>query len=122
MAGPKQATKANSDVSGAVTTLWGSYLDQTPDRLKLIDAFLVFIMLSGIVQFVYCVLVTNFPFNAFLAGFSSCIGQFVLTASLRSQVNPENRSEFRDVSPERAFADFALGSIVLHFFVYNFLG
>ncbi|EIW82472.1 defender against death DAD protein [Coniophora puteana RWD-64-598 SS2] len=122
MAGPKQAAKANSDVSGAVTTLWGSYLDQTPDRLKLIDAFLVFIMLSGIVQFVYCVLVTNFPFNAFLAGFSSCIGQFVLTASLRSQVNPENRSEFKDVSPERAFADFALGSIVLHFFVYNFLG
>ena len=122
MAGPKQAAKANSDVSAAVSTLWSSYLDQTPDRLKLIDAFLVFIMLSGIVQFVYCVLVTNFPFNAFLAGFSSCIGQFVLTASLRSQVNPENRSEFKDVSPERAFADFALGSIVLHFFVYNFLG
>ena len=73
--------------------------------------------------------------------FSSTIGQFVLTASLRSQVNPENKNEFKDVSPERcvilagnlvdarltwdiyrAFADFALGSIVLHFFVFNFLG
>lgn len=33
--------------------------------------------------------------------FSSCVGQFVLTASLRSQVNPENRGTFKDVSPER---------------------
>lgn len=72
--------------------------------------------------------------------FSSTVGQFVLAASLRSQVNPDNKDEFKDVSPERfvfnckgsdfqsshacsrAFADFALGSIVLHFFVYNFLG
>lgn len=77
-------------------------------------------MLSGIMQFLYCALVTNFPFNAFLAGyvvmpiivllsmsslmldsFGSCVGQFVLTASLRSQVNPVNRSEFKDISPER---------------------
>lgn len=73
--------------------------------------------------------------------FASTVGQFVLTASMRSQVNPENRNEFKDVSPERyatthtyknitsvsmkcarAFGDFALGSVVLHFFVYNFLG
>jgi oligosaccharyltransferase complex subunit epsilon len=69
------------------------------------------------------------------------VGQFVLTASLRSQVNPRNKDEFKEVSPERcvlsrreltdtavltrplrAFADFALGSLVLHFFVFNFLG
>lgn len=71
--------------------------------------------------------------------FSSTVGQFVMAASLRSQVNPDNKNEFKEVSPERcacsaficcakpyllnrAFADFALGSIVLHFFVYNFLG
>lgn len=159
---PAPSVPSPSVASGALHTLWKAYNDQTPDRLKFIDAFLVFIMLSGVVQFLYCVLVTNFPFNAFLAGyapfrpqapcaaltvalcfharFSSTIGQFVLTASLRSQVNPENRAEFKEVSPERcvshlfmrrhttahlscsAFADFALGSIVLHFFVYNFLG
>ncbi|TRM68500.1 DAD/Ost2 [Schizophyllum amplum] len=106
----------------ALQALWKAYSEQTPDRLKFIDSFLVFLMLSGIVQFLYCVLVTNFPFNAFLAGFGSNVGQFVLTASLRAQVNPDNRGEFKDVSPERAFADFAIGSIVLHFFVYNFLG
>ncbi|GLB33465.1 putative essential subunit of the N-oligosaccharyl transferase (OST) complex [Lyophyllum shimeji] len=116
---PKSSTPATSNV---VQTLWKAYSDQTSDRLKFIDAFLVFLMLSGIAQFLYCILVTDYPFNAFLAGFSSNVGQFVLTASLRSQVNPENKSEFKDVSPERAFADFALGSIVLHFFVYNFLG
>jgi len=129
MAGPKsnnttQKSLASSSnpPSNVVAALWKAYNDDTSKRLKTIDAFLVFLMLSGVMQFLYCILVTNFPFNAFLAGFASCVGQFVLTASLRSQVNPENHSEFKDVSPERAFADFALGSIVLHFFVFNFLG
>ncbi|KAH9894150.1 defender against death DAD protein [Cubamyces lactineus] len=103
-------------------SLWNAYYESTSTRLKTIDAFLVFLVLSGVIQFLYCILVSNFPFNAFLAGFASCVGQFVLAASLRAQVNPANRSEFKEVSPERAFADFALGSIVLHFFVYNFLG
>ncbi|KZT41127.1 defender against death DAD protein [Sistotremastrum suecicum HHB10207 ss-3] len=120
---PKSSNSVSpTAASNALDSLWRSYVDTTPSRLKLIDAFLVFIMLSGAIQFVYCVLVTNFPFNAFLAGFSSSVGQFVLTASLRSQVNPQNREQFKEVSPERAFADFALGSIVLHFFVFNFLG
>ena len=52
----------------ALHTLWTAYLDATPSRLKFIDAFLVFLLLSGVAQFVYCVLVTSFPFNAFLAG------------------------------------------------------
>ncbi|KAF7331767.1 Dolichyl-diphosphooligosaccharide--protein glycosyltransferase subunit OST2 [Mycena kentingensis (nom. inval.)] len=108
--------------ASAITTLFNAYNDQTSNRLKFVDSFLVFLMLSGIVQFLYCVLVTTYPYNAFLAGFASTVGQFVLTASLRSQVNPDNKSEFKDVSPERAFADFAVGSIVLHFFVFNFLG
>ncbi|KAG8798703.1 oligosaccharyltransferase complex subunit epsilon, partial [Serendipita sp. 399] len=107
--------------SNAISSLWTAYSEETPAKLKLIDAFLFFLMLSGIIQFVYCILISSFPYNTFLAGFASCVGQFVLTASLRSQVNPSNKDEFKDVSPERAFADFALGSVVLHFFVFNFL-
>ncbi|KAH9853896.1 defender against death DAD protein [Lenzites betulinus] len=126
MAPTKTAAPAKQAAAGTqpspILSLWNAYYETTSTRLKTIDAFLVFLMLSGIIQFLYCILVTNFPFNAFLAGFASCVGQFVLAASLRSQVNPANRSEFKEVSPERAFADFALGSIVLHFFVYNFLG
>lgn len=41
------------------------------------------------------------PFNAFLSGFSATIGQFVLTASLRIQTNPENKAEFESISHER---------------------
>lgn len=44
---------------------------------------------------------TEQPFNAFLSGFGATVGQFVLTASLRIQTNPENKMEFRTVSHER---------------------
>lgn len=124
MASTKTNTKGSqpsSAVNSALNSLWGSYQQETSPRLKLVDAFLVFIMLSGIAQFLYCILVINYPFNAFLAGsvslhivfllrilvdfflyrFASTIGQFVLTASLRSQVNPENKVHFASVSPER---------------------
>ncbi|KAF8495158.1 DAD family-domain-containing protein [Russula emetica] len=116
------SSAATSASKVALHTFWAAYLNTTPSRLKLVDAFLVFLVLTGVIQFVYCVLVTSFPFNAFLAGFASTVGQFVLTASLRSQVNVTNRALFKDVSPERAFADFVVGSVLLHFFVFNFLG
>lgn len=47
--------------------LWRSYLDGTPARLQLCDAFLAFLILTGVLLFAYCVLITNYPFNAFLA-------------------------------------------------------
>jgi hypothetical protein len=61
------------------------------------------------------------PFNAFLSGFSATVGQFVLTASLRIQTNPENKAEFGTISHERAFADYVFGSLLLHFFCVNFI-
>jgi oligosaccharyltransferase complex subunit epsilon len=70
MAGPKPAAKAapSRSVQSITKSLWNSYEERTSTRLKFIDAYLLFIMLSGILQFVYCILVTDFPFNAFLAG------------------------------------------------------
>ena len=64
---PPPAAAASAS-KAALDTLWNAYLNTTPSRLKFIDAFLVFLVLSGVIQFVYCVLVTSFPFNAFLAG------------------------------------------------------
>ncbi|KAL9618803.1 MAG: hypothetical protein Q9160_006526 [Pyrenula sp. 1 TL-2023] len=61
------------------------YLHTTPPRTKLLDAFLAYLVLVGGVQFVYCVVAGNYPFNAFLSGFCAAVGQFVLTASLRMQ-------------------------------------
>ncbi len=62
-----------------VSRLWEDYSRSTPSRLKLIDAFLFYVLLTGVVQFVYCLLVGTFPFNSFLSGFISTIGTFVLT-------------------------------------------
>jgi len=89
--------------------------------VKLIDAFMAFLVVVGGLQFVYCVIGGNYPFNAFLSGFAATVGQFVLTASLRIQTNPDNASEFKTVSNERAFADYIFGSLLLHFFCINFI-
>ncbi|CRK09028.1 hypothetical protein BN1723_017167, partial [Verticillium longisporum] len=62
-----------------------------------------------------------FPFNAFLSGFCATVGQFVLTVSLRMQTTEANKADFPSVSPERSFADFVIGSLILHFFVYNLI-
>lgn len=58
--------------------LFNEYIDKTPQKLKIIDSFLLYVMLTGIFQFVYCCLVGTFPFNSFLSGFISCVGTFVL--------------------------------------------
>ncbi|KAK3329609.1 DAD family-domain-containing protein [Apodospora peruviana] len=104
-----------------VRNLTNYYVDSTPQRTKLIDAFMAFLVVVGALQFLYCVLAGNYPFNAFLSGFSATVGQFVLTASLRIQTNEANKSDFPSVSPERAFADFVACSLILHFFCVNFI-
>ncbi|EAT88020.1 dolichyl-diphosphooligosaccharide--protein glycosyltransferase subunit OST2 [Parastagonospora nodorum] len=101
--------------------IWNKYVTKTPQRVKLLDTFMAFLIVVGALQFFYVVLVGNFPFNAFLSGFSATVGQFVLTASLRIQTNPENKADFESISHERAFADFVLGSLLLHFFCVNFI-
>lgn len=55
-------------------------------RLKLLDGFQLFLMLSGIAQFLYCIIVTNFPFNAFIAG---CVFYYTLLASASKKRNAE---------------------------------
>ncbi|XP_009871942.1 PREDICTED: dolichyl-diphosphooligosaccharide--protein glycosyltransferase subunit DAD1, partial [Apaloderma vittatum] len=41
---------------------------------------------------------------------------------LRIQINPQNKSEFQGISPERAFADFLFANTILHLVVINFVG
>lgn len=65
-------------LSTATYDLWKSYRANTPNSLLIIDAFLVFLMYVGGVQFVYACLTGGYPFNSFLAGFSAAVGQFVL--------------------------------------------
>ncbi|XP_020527054.1 dolichyl-diphosphooligosaccharide--protein glycosyltransferase subunit DAD1 isoform X2 [Amborella trichopoda] len=70
---------------------------------------------------VYMAIVGSFPFNSFLSGVLSCVGTAVIAVCLRIQVNKENK-EFKDLAPERAFADFVLCNLVLHLVIMNFLG
>ncbi|KAJ4987385.1 DAD family protein [Stagonosporopsis vannaccii] len=120
---PYSATKSKSsnDAQDIVQGVWNRYVQKTSQRTKLLDSFMLFLVVVGALQFLYVVLVGNFPFNAFLSGFSACVGQFVLTASLRIQTNPENKADFESISHERAFADFVFGSLLLHFFCVNFI-
>lgn len=74
---PSKVSSSTSIQSNAILSLWKAYHENTSPRLKTVDAFLVFLMLSGIVQFLYCILVTNYPFNAFLAGYVDLTGNYV---------------------------------------------
>lgn len=65
-------------VIGILRKLNDEYQTTTPRKLKLIDAYLVYVLLTGIVQFAYCLLVGTYPFNSFLSGFISTVGCFVL--------------------------------------------
>lgn len=56
-----------------------SYSVNTPHLVKVIDIFLAYVLLTGVIQFVYCALVGTFPFNSFLSGFISTVGTFILT-------------------------------------------
>ena len=93
---PTRSAKSNP-----VHVLLKSYKDNTAPKLKLIDTFLVSLMLSGAIQFLYAIFITNFPFNSFISGFASTVGQFVLLASLRTQANPINQATYEGISPER---------------------
>jgi len=72
---------STSNVQAALQRLAATYSERTSTRLKLVDAFLLFVLVTGIVQFIYCVLVGTFPYNSFLSGFISTVGTFVLAGT-----------------------------------------
>lgn len=139
------------EVKSTLTTTINNYFDtiSAQPRLKLIDLFLIFLVLLGILQFIYVLIIGNFPFNSFLGGFISCVGQFVLLVSLRLQINDstttttnkesddqleldEDKIEngttgggngrlFKEITPERSFGDFIFASLILHFIVIHFI-
>ncbi|WFD31879.1 oligosaccharyltransferase complex subunit epsilon [Malassezia sp. CBS 17886] len=121
---PKKATPIARTMPEAASTLSevaSSYRRTSPLHIKLIDAFLLFLFVTGVAQFAYCVLLSDFPFNSFLSGFAATVGQFVLALALRMQSDLRTKNA-GSVSPQRSFAEFVFASIVLHFTVVNFLG
>ncbi|KAH1095437.1 hypothetical protein GYH30_040641, partial [Glycine max] len=106
---PRSSSKDAQDLFRA---LWSAYA-ATPTNLKIIDLYVIYAVFTAFIQVVYMALVGSFPFNSFLSGVLSCVGTAVLAVCLRIQVNKENK-EFKDLAPERAFADFVLCNLVLH--------
>ena len=66
--GATNSSSSNNSAAGALQTLIKSYRENTPPRLKLVDIFCIFLVILGVMQFAYCILITDFPFNSFLAG------------------------------------------------------
>ena len=69
---------SSENVLDIIAHFFQQYKANTPQKLKLVDAYLAYVMLTGIILFVYCLLVGTFPFNSFLSAFISCVGCFVL--------------------------------------------
>jgi oligosaccharyltransferase complex subunit epsilon len=68
MSSTTTASSSAQDLSSSFQLLTRNYKATTPPRVKLIDSFLLFLVLTGVAQFAYRILVTSYPFNAFLAG------------------------------------------------------
>eukprot|EP00474_Spongospora_subterranea_P010633 CRZ11091.1 hypothetical protein [Spongospora subterranea] len=101
------------------------YWSTTPRRLQLIDAYLVYIVATGLVQALYCFLAGSFPFNSFLAGFLSCVASFVFGVSLRFQTSSPSQfriDKSRSICDERAFADWVACNVLLHLVILTFIG
>ncbi|KAF1383340.1 hypothetical protein PFLUV_G00130910 [Perca fluviatilis] len=72
----------SNSVISVISRFLEEYTTTTPNKLKVVDAYLLYILLTGALQFLYCLLVGTFPFNSFLSGFISCVGAFILGVCL----------------------------------------
>jgi oligosaccharyltransferase complex subunit epsilon len=57
--GPTSVAKTN-DAGAIAAHVWSNYLRRTPQRVKLLDTFMAFLVVVGVLQFVYCVLGGNY--------------------------------------------------------------
>jgi oligosaccharyltransferase complex subunit epsilon len=77
---------------------------------KYIDSFLLFVLASGIIQFVYLLVQGTFPYNAFLASFICSVGLFCLTVNLRYD------------SSIKSWVEYCFSCLVLFGFAVCFIG
>lgn len=119
----KASTSFMDEITNSINAAYKQYLQdlETSQKLRLIDTFLAFLVVVGIIQFGFCLIGGSFPFNAFLAGFSATVGQFVLTVALRLQSVSENTKLFNGLLPERAFGEYIFASLLLHFVLIHFI-
>ena len=86
----------STSLFGVLTRFYEEYSEKTLQKTKLIDAYLMYILFTGIIQFAYCLLVGTFPFNSFLSGFISCVASFVLGGKCNFRELPISRVNFNE--------------------------
>jgi hypothetical protein len=61
---PQKASSSKSansqDATDIIQGVWNNYLNKTPQRVKLLDTFMAFLVVVGALQFLYVVIVGNF--------------------------------------------------------------
>jgi oligosaccharyltransferase complex subunit epsilon len=53
-------SSGNADIQEIVQGVWKNYVERTPQRVKLLDTFMAFLVVVGVLQFVYCVIGGNY--------------------------------------------------------------
>jgi len=71
-----------SKESSLLQSLISGYKSTTSSECKSIDAFLLFSIMTGVSQMIYCLLTKGFPYNAFIGVFSASVGCFVFAGKL----------------------------------------
>jgi hypothetical protein len=79
---PPPARKSNSsgqvDAQHIVQSVWNNYVKKTPQRVKLLDSFMGFLVVVGALQFLYCLIVGNFVrlphLKRYTSAFWICLG------------------------------------------------
>lgn len=61
--------KTNASAAEIAQHVWQQYLATTPQRTLLLDAFMVFLVLVGGLQFLYCILAGNYVSSILLGHF-----------------------------------------------------
>lgn len=79
------AVKKNGPTAqGSFEDLMIGYFKSTTPSIRALDGFLTFCFITGVLQAVYCLLVSSFPYNAFIGVFASSVGSFVFAGKLQS--------------------------------------
>lgn len=62
-----------------VITFFTEYKKTGTLKTKIIDVYLAYVLVTGITQLIYALVVGSFPFNSLVSGLISTVGCFVLT-------------------------------------------
>ena len=97
-----------------------NYKESNPQKIRLIDTFIIFNYLLLLIQIGYMFTNGLDPMNSFLSGIICCVGTMTLLICLRLSVNP--KTKIPGYATEKVFAEFFIASIILYFVCVNFIG